>query len=1053
MRSYQSLYFIVLLFLVPAKGYTQKIPPEFKPVVGTNGVSIGKITSITQDKFGYIWLVDQASQCLIRYDGVKMKIFRSDPRDTNSVNSSGFECIAADSSGGIWVDAVKGIDKFDPATEKFIHYRYPNASGQNSTNVILVDHSGIVWLGTNLGLYRLEPNTRKFIHYEHKENDPASLSCNTVRSLYEDHQGVLWIGTGLPFDTLKEGGLNKLDRVSGKFTRYMHDPNNQHSLINNKIRAIFEDSRGTFWVGTQGDGLHIMDRTTGSFLRLTYDPNHPDKLSRPPVKNGYDHITFITEDVTGKIWIGTYTEGLVRYDPVTKELEHYYADKKTGGFTDSTSWCAFNSQDGVLWIAVEGINLFSIDPSRKSIPGVSTGSPVTNFLEDKDGFLWTSTAGNGLLKFDSRYNLIRQFKHDRSDQFSLLHNHVAGLFQNHYDTIWVGTHNGLRKLNTVTEKFYRLDDKHHLKDSADIGVVRIIQDKEGVMWFTRWGLGLISYDPRTARFKHYLFNEKDPSSLASNALNCVLEDHSGWIWIAGLGGVSRLDRNTGKFKRYLPDIFTTYLFEDSRNELWVGSAKGLFLYNQREDRFENFFDPQTTISASPSGSIIEDNEKNLWFSIFSGIVKLNPVTKETFIYGSRFGIGLNSIAPWTRSYKDSKGRILFPHESGFYAFYPDQLSAKSEFKIIITDLLINNRRIIYENKDFLEGPVEQLSNLDLAYNQNNITFSFAAIDYRNPEDIKYSTMLEGYDNTWREITAEKSSYYFNVGKGKYIYHIKASGSDGSMSEKTIVIRIHPPWWQTWWAYTLYVLLFTVAVWAFIKWRTRTLKKEKTILEETVKIRTAEVVKQKEKSDELLLNILPSEVAEELKEKGYTTAKSFDEVTVLFSDIKGFTNVVEKMTAQELVKEIDTYFSAFDNVILKYGLEKIKTIGDAYIAAGGLPEKNAAIAENVIEAAIAMQQEVEKLKQERIKLNKPYFELRIGIHTGPVVAGVVGIKKFQYDIWGDTVNLAARMEQSGVPGKINISQQTYELVKDQFTCVHRGKIEAKNKGEIDMYFVE
>ena len=150
--------------------------------------------------------------------------------------------------------------------------------------------------------------------------------------------------------------------------------------------------------------------------------------------------------------------------------------------------------------------------------------------------------------------------------------------------------------------------------------------------------------------------------------------------------------------------------------------------------------------------------------------------------------------------------------------------------------------------------MEQLSNLDLAYNQNNITFSFAAIDYRNPEDIKYSTMLEGYDNTWREITAEKSSYYFNVGKGKYIYHIKASGSDGSMSEKTIVIRIHPPWWQTWWAYTLYVLLFTVAVWAFIKWRTRTLKKEKTILEETVKIRTAEVVKQKEKSESVKTGI-------------------------------------------------------------------------------------------------------------------------------------------------------------------------------------------------------
>jgi class 3 adenylate cyclase len=252
----------------------------------------------------------------------------------------------------------------------------------------------------------------------------------------------------------------------------------------------------------------------------------------------------------------------------------------------------------------------------------------------------------------------------------------------------------------------------------------------------------------------------------------------------------------------------------------------------------------------------------------------------------------------------------------------------------------------------------------------------------------------------------------------------------------------------------------ILLYAIYRWRTATLRKQKRILEETVKVRTAELVeekaeveKQKAKSDELLLNILPSEVAEELKEKGYTTAKAFDEVTVLFSDIKGFTHVAEKMTAQELVKEIDTYFSAFDRIMQQHGLEKIKTIGDAYIAAGGLPEKNSAIAQNVVEAAIAMQQAVEKLKQERILSNKPFFELRIGIHTGPVVAGVVGIKKFQYDIWGDTVNLAARMEQSGVPGKINISQYTYEKIKDQFHCEYRGKIEAKNKGEIDMYFVE
>ena len=195
------------------------------------------------------------------------------------------------------------------------------------------------------------------------------------------------------------------------------------------------------------------------------------------------------------------------------------------------------------------------------------------------------------------------------------------------------------------------------------------------------------------------------------------------------------------------------------------------------------------------------------------------------------------------------------------------------------------------------------------------------------------------------------------------------------------------------------------------------------------------------------------MAEELKEKGYTTAKSFEEVTILFCDIKGFTLVAEKLSPELLVNEIDTYFSAFDHIISENGLEKIKTIGDAYIAAGGLPEENKAKAKNVVEAAIAMQNTVENFKKERIKNNLPYFEMRIGIHSGPVVAGVVGIKKFQYDIWGDTVNLAARMEQSGLPGKINISGYTYQIIRKDFICIPRGKIEAKNKGEIDMYFVE
>lgn len=216
------------------------------------------------------------------------------------------------------------------------------------------------------------------------------------------------------------------------------------------------------------------------------------------------------------------------------------------------------------------------------------------------------------------------------------------------------------------------------------------------------------------------------------------------------------------------------------------------------------------------------------------------------------------------------------------------------------------------------------------------------------------------------------------------------------------------------------------------------------------IQRNKIKKGKQLSEQLLLNILPSEIAEELKVKGRSDARSFDEVTIMFTDFKNFTGIAERLSPIELVSEIDRCFKVFDNIIAKYNIEKIKTIGDSYMCAGGLPVANKTHAADVIRAALEIQNSVaENKKVQNIYLH----EIRIGIHTGPVVAGIVGIKKFSYDIWGDAVNIASRMESSGEAGKINISGATYELVKDQFQCVYRGKIQAKNKGEVDMYFVE
>jgi class 3 adenylate cyclase len=232
-----------------------------------------------------------------------------------------------------------------------------------------------------------------------------------------------------------------------------------------------------------------------------------------------------------------------------------------------------------------------------------------------------------------------------------------------------------------------------------------------------------------------------------------------------------------------------------------------------------------------------------------------------------------------------------------------------------------------------------------------------------------------------------------------------------------------------------------------------LEKERNSLEVKVRERTKDLEEAKKKSDELLLNILPEETAEELKLNGRANTRKYEMVTVLFTDFKGFTMVAEEMTPEALVQELDNCFIHFDDVIGRHTLEKIKTIGDSYMCAGGIPKPNKTNPIDVILAAFKINKFMETTRQMKVKLNEPFWEIRIGIHTGPIVAGVVGKKKFAYDIWGDTVNTASRMESSGTPGKINISGATYEIVKDFFEFTYRGKVQAKNKGAIDMYYVE
>ncbi|MBU0766075.1 MAG: guanylate cyclase [Bacteroidetes bacterium] len=268
-------------------------------------------------------------------------------------------------------------------------------------------------------------------------------------------------------------------------------------------------------------------------------------------------------------------------------------------------------------------------------------------------------------------------------------------------------------------------------------------------------------------------------------------------------------------------------------------------------------------------------------------------------------------------------------------------------------------------------------------------------------------------------------------------------------EASYIFTIRPPFYRTWWAFLCYFILAGSFVLTVVKWRNYLFEKEKHKLERIIADRTEELVKQKERAEQLISNILPKQTADELKTAGRSTRKKYKMVTVLFSDIQGFGNISEQMNPELLLDELDKYFRRFDEVVERLNIEKVKTVGDTYMCAGGIPTKNRTNPIDVVMAALEMREHMDQIRRK----SQNDWNIRIGIHSGPVIAGVVGIKKISYDIWGDTVNIASRMEASGKTGEICISEVTRELVHPFFECEPYRKIPVKYKGDIGMYFVK
>jgi class 3 adenylate cyclase len=408
------------------------------------------------------------------------------------------------------------------------------------------------------------------------------------------------------------------------------------------------------------------------------------------------------------------------------------------------------------------------------------------------------------------------------------------------------------------------------------------------------------------------------------------------------------------------------------------------------------------------------------------------------------------------AYAQSKGAYWFAYEDIIYWVPQDEVPSK-EANVQVNSLEHGEDKIAFAGVFFdkggmisaLQEVVPEISNEDLP-----LTISFSLTTATVSEQQKFSYKIDGINKEWSNWQNVSQITLQGVSGGNYTLHIKGMDAFGKETPETeFKFLIRAPWYLSGWAYLIYLVILFFVIYLIVFLNQKRLLTKNKKLEEKVAERTKELFDEKAKSDELLLNILPVEVAEELKRTGSLEARQFDEVTVLFTDFVGFTSISEKLSPKELVEEIHYCFKAFDAIIGLNKLEKIKTIGDAYMAVCGMPISDKDHAIHVVEAAKEIHQFIGQYQQERKQAGKPYFEIRMGINSGAVIAGIVGVKKYAYDIWGDTVNTAARMEQNCEPGKINLSGSTFELIKGTHKCTYRGKIEAKNKGRIDMYYVQ
>lgn len=976
-------------------------------------------------------------------------------------------CLLEDSRGFLWVGSEGGgISRFDG--KEFVTYTTEHGLADNTVRCLYEDRDGLIWIGTDgNGISRFDGKTFQSFDSEN------GLSNDYVRCITQDTVGNIWIGTF-------GGGINRLHFDGDSL--HIAVFNTEGPLTNNAVRTCLTDSKGNLWFGTDNGLCHLNGTDTSDWI---YEPF-----------TDQERILVLQEDKQGNIWIGT-ENGLIK-----KTRSGFQRLTTDNGLISNRIRAICEDNSGNLWFGTqEGVSSYNgrVFHSFTSDNGLSNDR-IRHIIKDRTGSLWFGTHFGGICRFSGE-----EFIHF-TEQDGLPNNQVLSIYSND-SNIWLGTLEGLAELSTSDDGTYNLNPNPLDIDLSDHSINIISKHPSGETWLgTDKGI-LINSNGKTHWF------EGDGLPFDEN-VKALLFDEDSSVWIGSTQGVTRYAfKNSGySFDQYhsnpnineseisglltddkgriwvgylrsAPVVFNGEYFElpslpdglknvsclatDSKGSIWLATrTNGLYRYTASSDSIieSDFvrFGLEDGLSSRDLHQLLIDPRGTIWIGTVSGVDRVDLTRNSDIATVAHFGREEGFFGVETNinaSCFDKDGNVWFGTIGGATRYN----KATGSKTLVAPTIHITEVHLSFGNEllgmgDFTTGTMGYFGlpkDLELPFEFNDLSISFNAIDLRLPEKVRYQWKLEGFSDEWSVMEEAQTIQLSNVPSGTHEFQVRAIGSSGIWTEvpATFTFVVLPPIYFTWWFITLAILLFAGSIYGIIKLREKRHLAERLKLQQKVDERTSELRQEKERSDELLLNILPLETAEELKKKGYASVQQYDRVSVLFTDFVGFTNITEGITNEELVRSLDEHFRMFDEVMDKYGIEKIKTIGDAYMAAGGIPTRTITNPLSVVAAGLEMIARLEELNKTKQLKGEQAWQLRLGIHTGSVISGVVGKNKFAFDIWGDAVNTAARMESSGEVMKVNISGSTYELIKGHFECTPRGKIKAKNKGEIEMYFVE